>query len=432
MSAPEPEDSAASTSLFRQQALDAQQTSRLGRIVLVNPPSAFWVTAIAVLLGLLLIALFTLGSYTRRSTVSGQLMPGEGLAQVFPAQAGTIAELHVQEGQRVQKGDLLYVISSERTSEKGGGVQAAISEQVTARLDLLQGETGQIRQLHRDAIKRQSDQVASLARELEQLDTQITEQKKRVDLARRGLDRYRELAGKGFVSQDQLQGQQEALLDQESRLNTLQRERTTLQTTHRQQAAELALLPTRQQAELSQLQRQLNQTRQELTESEAQRSLRVLAPRAGTVTNILLDVGQMAEPERPLLAIVPEDSPLEAQLYVSSAAIGFVRPGQPVLLRYQAYPYQKFGQAEGTVRQVSRTALGPAEFASRPLGWQPATSNNEPVYRITVQLARQTLRAYGEEQPLQPGMLLEADIMQEQRRLYEWVLEPLYTVSGRL
>jgi membrane fusion protein len=55
----------------------------------------------------------------------------------------------------------------------------------------------------------------------------------------------------------------------------------------------------------------------------------------------------------------------------------------------------------------------------------------EPIYRITVDLARQSVTAYGAQVPLQPGMALEADVALERRRLFEWVLDPLYAVTGQ-
>jgi len=55
----------------------------------------------------------------------------------------------------------------------------------------------------------------------------------------------------------------------------------------------------------------------------------------------------------------------------------------------------------------------------------------EPVYRITVRPARQSVTAYGDEVPLHPGMQLDADIALEKRRLYEWLLDPLYTITGK-
>lgn len=77
---------------------------------------------------------------------------------------------------------------------------------------------------------------------------------------------------------------------------------------------------------------------------------------------------------------------------------------------------------------VSRSALGTGELAAL-LGKAPASG---PYYRIVVALERQTVRAFGQDEALKPGMTLEADILGERRRLWEWVLEPLRTITGRL
>jgi membrane fusion protein len=361
------------------------------------------------------------------------LMPAQGLVRVFPIQTGIVTTRTVQEGQKVQQGELLYTISSERTGGQGEAIQAQISQQVTQRAESVRLEIEKTRRVHQDEYTQQQNRVVQLQRELAQLDDLLSEQQRRVGLSQQAVDRYKGLSSSGFVSQEQLQQQQEQLLDQSGRLQTLQRERTTLQAEFDRQRNELDTLPLRQQTLVSQLDRMLNQTQQELTESEAQRTLRVLAPEAGIVTNLLAEVGQVAEPNRPMLAIVPQHSALEAQLYVPSQAMGFVREGQTVLLRYQAFPYQKFGQAKGVVTSIARTALSPAELAANGLALIPSLqTRNEPVYRIHVRLEQQTLMAYGTPQRLQAGMVLDADILQERRRLYEWILEPLYTISGRL
>lgn len=67
-----------------------------------------------------------------------------------------------------------------------------------------------------------------------------------------------------------------------------------------------------------------------------------------------------------------------------------------------------------------------SESANRD-GLQGAT-----VYRITVDLPRQYITAYGRHENLKPGMLLDADIMGEKRRLIEWLVEPLYSVAGKV
>jgi membrane fusion protein len=113
---------------------------------------------------------------------------------------------------------------------------------------------------------------------------------------------------------------------------------------------------------------------------------------------------------------------------VPSRAIGFIEPGDKVLLRYRAFPYQKFGHHTGRVARISRSALSPSDFGAL-IGNTP---QGETFYRVTVKLARQSVMAFGKPEQLKPGMLLDADILGEKRRLIEWVLEPLYSVSGRV
>jgi membrane fusion protein len=134
-----------------------------------------------------------------------------------------------------------------------------------------------------------------------------------------------------------------------------------------------------------------------------------------------------------LASLLPAQTRMLAQLYAPSSAVGFVRPGQAVQLRYQAFPYQRFGQQKGQVLQVSRTPLGASELARLAL---PATLSqgpaSEPLYRITVQLERQTVEAYGQEQALAVGMQLDADVLLERRRLIEWIFEPLLSLARRV
>jgi membrane fusion protein len=76
---------------------------------------------------------------------------------------------------------------------------------------------------------------------------------------------------------------------------------------------------------------------------------------------------------------------------------------------------------------VSRTPLQAAELASLAL-----PQSNEPLYRITVALDKQAVQAYGQAQPLAPGMQLDADVLLDRRRLIEWIFEPVLSVAGRV
>ncbi|BDT56839.1 hypothetical protein MasN3_03330 [Massilia varians] len=118
-------------------------------------------------------------------------------------------------------------------------------------------------------------------------------------------------------------------------------------------------------------------------------------------------------------------------MYVPSRAVGFIKPGMTALLRYQAFPYQKFGQHAARVREVATTSVRPEELPTSAAA-MPGASQSEPVYRVRLELDQQTVRAYGTAMPLRSGMLVDASVMLERRKLYEWVLEPVFSISGRL
>ncbi|WP_211473267.1 HlyD family secretion protein [Collimonas humicola] len=416
--------------LFRDQALAAQQTKWLGDIVLIRPISFAHLTTLAVVLASIVCVFLAWGSYTKHSTVSGQLIPNTGLIKIYAPQAGIIIEQQVKEGQQVKAGEVLYVLSSERQSSTQGATQAAISSQVEQRQASLRDELQKTRQLQLEERGGLNNKITGLTKELAKLDNQIAGQQDRVRLAVETLQRYQGLLQQDYISKEQFQQKQEELLDQKNRQQSLERDRISVGRELSAQRTELSGLPLKHQNQLAQIDRVLTSTGQELTESEAKRRIVVTAPESGIATAVIADAGQAVDGNRPLVSIVPAGATLRAELYAPSRAIGFVRPGDQVLIRYQAYPYQKFGHQKGVVDSVARTALPNNELNA--IGASAGGNNTEPMYRITVNLASQQVTAYGRPQALQAGMLLDADVQQEKLHLYEWVLEPLYSLTGKL
>ncbi|WP_124339366.1 HlyD family secretion protein [Pseudomonas chlororaphis] len=418
--------------MFRREALDARQTNGLGDIVLVRPISFTLLTCLATALAVSVAAFFFFGSYTKRSTISGQLVPVGGQVKVYVPQAGIVFEKFVHEGQRVKRGEPLLTISSERYGSDAEPVQAGISRQLEHRRDSLRGELEKVLRLQLDERDSLSNKVASLQRELAILARQADSQRRLVALSSDATQRYQGLMDKGYISVDQLQQRQAELLGQRQALQGLERERATLQQQLTERRNELAGLGARQANQQADIQRQLSALEQNLAESEAKRTLLVTAPETGIATAVLADIGQTVDSSRPLLSIVPADAPLQAELYAPSKSIGFIKPGDSVLIRYQAYPYQKFGQYQGRVRSISRTSVPFTELASMAGAVPGLGKDSEQLYRLQVSLDKQMVTAYGQPRPLQSGMLLDADVLQDTRRLYEWVLEPLYSLTGKL
>jgi membrane fusion protein len=418
-----------STSLFRPAALAANRAKGVGEIVLIRPVSFGLLTAMAGVIACAVVGLLACGIYTKHSTLHGQLMPDRGVAKVHAPQHGTIIERRVVEGQAVERGDVLYVISSERLSSALGATQALAGRQLDVRrrsLDAQIEKTRLLEHMDRESLERH---IAALVLEIGAIGSMIDDQRRRVALAEGTALRHEQIHATGFVSKEQLVAKQDALLDQRSRLRSLERERDGVERQVAEVEGRLSSLSLEYQNEVAELERAVVAIELDMTENEARREVNVVSPQQGVATAVVGEVGYTVDVSKPLLSIVPRDAVLQAQLYAPSRSVGFVGVGDEVLLRYEAYPYQKFGHHRGTVAAVSRTALAPAELGSGGMG---ANAAAEPLYRITVELESQTVSAYGQPRELQPGMVVEADVLQETRRLYEWVLEPLHTLGGRV
>jgi membrane fusion protein len=146
------------------------------------------------------------------------------------------------------------------------------------------------------------------------------------------------------------------------------------------------------------------------------------------VTAIVAHAGQMVSADAPMLKIVPRNASMQAELLATSTAVGFIHEGGRVLLRYSAFPYQKFGSYGGTITAVSDAAIS-AEEAKLFLGGEAPTKQAGPFYRVIVTPDSQFARVYGQERRLPASMRVEAYALLDRRQLYEWMLEPLYEIG---
>lgn len=380
-------------------------------------------------LGIAVVAFLTLGTYTRRATVTGQLVPSAGVIRVHTPQAGVVLEKNVAEGQLVKKGDVLYVLSSDRQGSGTREIQADIGQQVDERRRSLQAEIERNRLAEAGEISHLERRAATLRSEGQAIQNQIAQQRIRLKLAEDARKRYQGLADQDYIAREQLFQKEAELTEQQSRLQALERDALVSQRELSTTVREIENTRVRYVNQNALLQRSISSTQQELTEVEAKRRVVITAPEAGRATLVAAEVGQAVDGTRALLNLVPADAKLEARLYAPSRTVGFVRPGDTVLLRYQSFPFQKFGQPEGVVTSVSNNAVTSTELA----GFQiPDVPPGEPVYAIVVRLKEQNVTAYGKAWPLSAGMRLDADILQETRRLWEWMLEPLYSVTGSM
>ncbi len=417
--------------LFRQEVVNARRGEWLGSIIVATPLSRWLLTLLALALAASILIFLFVGRYTRRETVTGQLVPSAGLLNIVAPGTGTISRLDVRDGQVVKAGEVLLTVSSEQDSAALGDTHALVGRQLDAQRSRLQGDLRNQQQLSQQQAAALRAKTTLLHAQLAQIVGQLAIQQQQVDSNQHMLERMQPLAAKGYVSGLQIQQQRAAALNAQAQYKALVRQqldtRQQLDATQQQ----LAQLPLDVAGKVNDTQRQIATVTQSMAQNEMQRAVVLRAPRDGVVSSVLLKAGQMVSAGQPLLSILPAGSRLQAQLLVPSRAIGFIEPGNQVVMRYRAFAYQKFGQQYGRVIDISRSALNPPELAAL-LGGQPSGQQVEPVYRVQVALDSQSVVAYGKPESVKPGMALEADILMDRRRLIEWVFEPLYGMAHHL
>lgn len=423
----EPQETKASprqNGLFRQEAVSSQTARLEGEVILTQPLQSRvlgYAGMAIVAVGLLFL---TTATYARMESVSGWVVPEGGIIRIGARQGGIVERIDVVEGDEVQANQALAQvrISSDFNDGNAGTLledqlrteAEAAAAQAAATKGQLQAEREQVG-LRKIALLRELDETRSGLAVLEE----------KAELLKLNVARATQLAKQGAFTQKGLEdarmGELVARQDvSQAKASILNYERQISDLDARHRTLPLEIDAADAQARVSQA-----ALAQRQTEAAVRHNYIVGATVSGRVVALPVSQGQDVAAGTMIAAITPAGSKLEAELFVPSRAAGFIKSGQDVRLMYQAFPYQKFGSAEGKVVQVSRTVLGPEEISV------PGLQLNEPVFRVKVRLKHELVSAYGQDMPVQPGMLLSADVIIDRRTLLEWLLDPLYAV-GRM
>ena len=430
--------------LFRSEVYAASSNQLLGSLRLARPASSWLICGVAGAITGLLIAYVSFASVTKKARVTGVVVPAAGSVSIISPNSGTLIKAELEDGDIVKAGQVLFTVVAARQTDQGE-LSSLIAKQHRARDDTLSGESLLRRRLHLERKSALEQKMLNATAEAEQFDQEIGLAERRVRLAQQSMEKYAVLLKSGFVAESHAQQKQEEVIDATARLAVLQRNRTQLLSNRSSLRADLEGLAGTLAAELVQIDRASALLKQEMAENSSRQSNSILAPVNGRISAITHQTGAAVTPGQVLATVIPhvgkvpseKSNALEVHLYVPSRTIGFVAPGQKVLIRYAAFPYQKFGLQEGRVMSISGSPYAPntlpqflaSTVLSNAQQGAPGSNGSESLYRIKVGLVSQSIAVYSGRKQIVPGMTLEADIVQDRRRVWEWILEPLLAVS---
>ncbi|MGI9287562.1 MAG: HlyD family efflux transporter periplasmic adaptor subunit [Pseudomonadales bacterium] len=437
-----------------------------GIAILTSEPPYMAQATILLLVGLLMAAV--VWSFFGRAdvivTASGNLSPDSEVRRFYAPIEGELIDIYITEGQPVAKNDVLARLNAR------GAIRAANSS-LEADLQLSSAK----RELQRFPARERlmERQIAALERQIKIAETQhqkrvadgmsklAAAQKAKLEEARGNMtkadrartDAERELAkfqrlnsmeGGGGISRNQVEEKRSefvvAKANYELAKARLSEMDSQLSSEYEQAKADLegsdqklTELQIEHDNLLDKLQYEANKVRVELRSAELEAEaasrisfdnidednfLRILAPDTGVITEVAFtQPGDKIQANTPLGGIAAEDARPLLKVEILERDRAFLRVGQEVRIKFNAFAYQRYGFIEGTLEYVSPST-------------QLSDKMNAPVYKGRVTLERDYFQVDEERYPLRYGMEATAEIVVRKRRLIDLALDPFRKMQG--
>ncbi len=365
--------------------------------------------------GLVAFGLFT--DYTRRAVVLGYLQPASGSVVISALRPGRLS-VDVPSGANVSKGQRIARILSDDSDAHGQSLSTLEISGLEQAQTLAEERLALARQ-RADPLKAQADlALAQHQRDIEQARLAVEGAQQQLEIVRDTVERDQALAEKGLMVQSRMQEGQSQLISARQNLASAESKLAMLEA----KTGQLEIDWQMQEIELEQTVNQLEQEKRnieaQILQTRSKQEIGLFASISGIVTYISAQDEESVTAGLPLFRITSQSSELQSILLAPSSAIGFVKRGDVVQIRYAAFPFREHGVFRGTVVAIDDTAQLPSAIGA-PIGV------SEPVYRVTVEIDQSPTSKSGETLHLSSGMTLEASIIIDRKPLLLWLLSPI-------
>lgn len=386
------------------------------------------------------------------AVAEGKLVPQSYLKIVQPPEAGIVKEILVKEGETVTAGQVLMRMDAMVTEADGRAMDAEHARKSLA-LRRIDAELGGhvFRSMANDPPALAMEVAAQYQANRSAYDAALAEEQSRLIKAKQDMYAAEQVLTKLADTIPHYQQQAQAfdkleekgfvgpLMASDKRREKIEKEQEFKTQEHVIESARAGILQSEKRltqihsdyrrqlyAERNEVANALEKLTQEVAKQSHRRELLELkAPQTSIVKDLATHTtGTVVQPGTVLLTLVPKEDTLRAEVWVSNEDIGFVREGQTVKLKFAAFPFQKYGLAEGTVEHVSADAADTATANGAPTEENKGASM-PLVYKALVTLKTMRLEANGRAFPLSAGMQTNAEILLGTRTVAEYLLSPL-------
>lgn len=429
--------------------------------IMEKPPSPGLRWLMLSLSALLVVALVwsIVGRVDVVATASGKVVPAGNVKQIQPIEIGYVRAIHVKNGQHVEAGQLLVeldptLVGAEAEQANKGLLNAEVDAARNAallghldgrsvRFTAPKGTSAEVASTQsryvRSAIAEYEGERASLiqqraenAAELASVGAEVAKLEQTLPIVEQQLAARRELSGKGYFSKIRLLEYEQLKIEHVQNIEVQKanaaRARATIANIDAQLARLRGSFAKVAATDLAESQQQSGLAREEVTKSQRRRAyMQLRAPVSGTVQQLAIStIGGVVQPAQTLMIVVPDNAPPVVEARILNKDIGFVREGQPVRVKLEAYPFTDYGIILGVVESISRDAVDTSEpGAAEERDRNGRVVQPGLVYTTRIRLLKRSIRVAGRDQPIGPGLAVQAEIKTGNRRIIQYLLSPI-------
>lgn len=418
-----------SNQLFRQEAIEYKKNHWKGKALLLAGIPSWLISLLSVAFLLILISTLTFCTYTQRIDVRGEVITLPHSVNVFSPQQGFVVKKHVEIGDLVDKGEPLYELDVSRSTITGNvtdAVNAVISEKIINAEEIIN-----------KILSNKAETLEALDTQVKQYSDSLKETKAMLSNAAAGLNKmknnlasYDSYLKQGLITKDQYNYQHSLYFQQQGTYQSLVSQKMQLESQLTQLRSDIVVKASDFDNQISNHKNQINDFKNQAVESSANGNVVIKATTAGKIESVAVTIGQMVDKGSSLVQIKPTGN-IEyfLILWLPNNSIPYVKPGDIVNIRYDAFPSDKFGQFPGEILSISSIPASRQEMAEYTNVSSGGNQQELALYKAIIKIKNKTFHYNGKDLELSNGLKAQAIVFLEERPLYMWMFTPLQKIT---
>ncbi|HBS1966331.1 TPA: HlyD family secretion protein, partial [Klebsiella quasipneumoniae subsp. quasipneumoniae] len=342
-----------SNKLFRKEAIQYKKNHWKGKALLLAGMPAWLISLLSLAFLVILILTLKFCTYTQRIDVRGEVITLPHSVNVFSPQQGFVVKKYVEIGDLVEKGTPLYELDVSRSTVDGNvtdTMNAVISQKISNAEEII----NKILTNKKETIDALEIQVRQYTDSLKETEAMLTNSSNGLKKMKDSLSNYDLYLKQGLITKDQYNYQHSLYFQQQSTYQSLVSQKMQIQSQLTQLKSDIIVKASDFDNQISNQKNQINDYKNQAVESSANGNSIINATTSGKIESVAVTVGQMVDKGSSLAQIKPIGN-IEyfLILWLPNNSIPYVKVGDTVNIRYDAFPSDKFGQFPGKIVSIS-------------------------------------------------------------------------------